>query len=931
MRYRIAMGGHILRRFVVVGFLVIAGLPLVRGLGVARPLSPTAGQRSGTEAHGWWCTAGGVSFPRPAAALVLTPGTTVHPEVAPMDLEVSFAGRLALPLDGRYRFGLEAEGGDAELLVSSVAGELARVTSATPPTLGEWVELPRGDVDVRVVFRRHGDAAARLRTLWELAPSPAGGIPLEPIPSFDVRLPADVPGSPSPAADRARGRALLAQKGCVGCHRPARPLPVARRFAPQLEGVAQRLAPSWIRKWIRAPHAVKVGADMPTLFPPAAEGRAADEAEVEALLHFLVQRGADADPAVPPPPASSADLERGRALYHSVGCVPCHGALEGPAIVHGDDELALAAPAAEVPNPFADLTGKWRPGALAVFLRDPLAARPDGRMPSLSLTADEAAAVGAYLEQHFGATPEEPFLVDPERAREGRRRYAARNCRACHDPLGLTLPEPVLPSLAQVAERPTGGCLDAADAVAPRYDLTPAERTSMRAALAGLGRLVDAAAPVEEVARTMDWLGCRACHVVDGRGGPPPELDPYFENPDPRVDLLDQGRFAPDLSGVGGRLTTRWLEAALLEGERARPYMHLRMPQYGAVHVGRLPAHFSWREGLAAGADVAPPPAGSAERQRTGRRLTTRAALGCVTCHVYREYPPAGTPGPAFSDFARRIQPEWFRSYLQNPQRYKRGSRMPDFGTGGVSSLDRVFDGDLTRQGEALWAYFALGEDMPPPEGLGPPVTEPFDPDRDGEPLAPPPGAVVLFDGTDLAAWSTLEGEEAGWRLVDGAMEVVPGSRDIVSRESFGDVLVHVEFRVPLMPTASGQGRGNSGVYLAARYEVQVLDSFGLEPGLGDAGAIYGKRIPDRNMCRRPERWQAYDIEFRAPRFDAAGEKVEHARMQVWHNGVLIHPDFAVDGTTTAGLPGPEAARGPLRLQDHGCAVRYRNVWVLPR
>ena len=182
---------------------------------------------------------------------------------------------------------------------------------------------------------------------------------------------------------------------------------------------------------------------------------------------------------------------------------------------------------------------------------------------------------------------------------------------------------------------------------------------------------------------------------------------------------------------------------------------------------------------------------------------------------------------------------------------------------------------------------------------------------------------------TDLSSWVHRDGKQASWKLVEDAMEVVPGTTDLVTKDSFGDGLYHVEFMTPSMPEATGQARGNSGVYLMGRYEVQVLDSHGLEPGLGDCGALYGKRSPSVNACRPPERWQAYDIELRAPRFDSAGKKTANARVTVWHNGIRIHDDFELDGPTAGGLE--EGPLGPLLLQDHGNPVRYRNVWVLPR
>jgi type 1 glutamine amidotransferase len=198
-------------------------------------------------------------------------------------------------------------------------------------------------------------------------------------------------------------------------------------------------------------------------------------------------------------------------------------------------------------------------------------------------------------------------------------------------------------------------------------------------------------------------------------------------------------------------------------------------------------------------------------------------------------------------------------------------------------------------------------------------------------PALAPKGARLLFDGKSLAGWKHRGGgKPAGWKLVDGAMEVVAGTGDLVTEAELASGLYHVEFMTPSMPEETGQGRGNSGVYLLGRYEVQVLDSWGLELGMGDCGSIYGKRIATINASRRPERWQSYDIEFTAPRFDASGKKLANARVTVWHNGIEIHSDFEVDGPTAAGEE-REVASGPLLLQDHGNPVRYRNVWFVPR
>jgi hypothetical protein len=194
----------------------------------------------------------------------------------------------------------------------------------------------------------------------------------------------------------------------------------------------------------------------------------------------------------------------------------------------------------------------------------------------------------------------------------------------------------------------------------------------------------------------------------------------------------------------------------------------------------------------------------------------------------------------------------------------------------------------------------------------------------------PPGGAVVLFDGTSTGGWKHRNGKPCGWKIVDGAMEVTRGAGgDIVSTNVFGDHALHIEFRTPFMPKARGQGRGNSGVYLQTRYEVQVLDSYGLEGRNNECGGIYSVSAPTVNACYPPGQWQTYDIEFKAPRFDKDGKKVDDARITVRHNGVLIQEDVSLKGVTTAGMGGELKEPRGLLLQDHGNPVQYRNIWAI--
>ena len=197
----------------------------------------------------------------------------------------------------------------------------------------------------------------------------------------------------------------------------------------------------------------------------------------------------------------------------------------------------------------------------------------------------------------------------------------------------------------------------------------------------------------------------------------------------------------------------------------------------------------------------------------------------------------------------------------------------------------------------------------------------------------PPSDAIVLFDGKDMLKWRSLkDGGEAKWQVKDGYVQVVPGTGDIATKQEFGDCQLHIEWATPAEVKGEGQGRGNSGIFLMERYEVQVLDSYQNKTYYhGQAGAIYKQYAPLVNASRKPGEWQTYDIIFKAPKFDEQGKVTERARITVLHNGVLIQNNVEIYGNTYHDRPALYTAHGPkasLKLQDHGDLVRYRNIWI---
>ena len=186
----------------------------------------------------------------------------------------------------------------------------------------------------------------------------------------------------------------------------------------------------------------------------------------------------------------------------------------------------------------------------------------------------------------------------------------------------------------------------------------------------------------------------------------------------------------------------------------------------------------------------------------------------------------------------------------------------------------------------------------------------------------PPKGAVVLFDGSNTEQWKK-------GRMTDDGL-LMEGTTSI---PTFQDHTLHIEFRIPYQPEDRGQGRGNSGLYIQGRYEIQMLDSFGLTGKNNECGGLYSVKDPDVNMAFPPLSWQTYDIEYTAAKFDDEGKMTASPRVTVLHNGVKIHDDVELPGnrSTTAAPSKPGPAPGPIYLQNHGCPVRYRNIWVMPK
>lgn len=644
----------------------------------------------------------------PRAAFALDAGESLHPEARASGWTAEYDTVLAITDAGAYRFTIVTEGGEASIVVRSMAGaDLASASttrsqsSVTTPS----VTLAPGEAQVIVTYKRGARGNALLDTLWEMTATDAGFRP-EPIPSGSTHPPAGRRSAIATGDGDRAGRTLLQSKGCTNCHAapPAAEHAISRRVAPDLDRAGSRSSTSWLTRWISSPTKIRPHADMPALF-------GADDAGATADLVAYLQ--ALADPYPGDTAAKGAQEIAGRDLFHSVGCIACHGARTSPAALSGNPAHSSDVPTHDPVVPYGDLSGRWTKDALSAFLREPTSVMRDGRMPDFHLTETESTQISAYLMATLGAGgPIEPASTGD--AARGREQFRGLGCGSCH---GVEGGAPLPPTAKPLFDLDlTRGCMNAADTETPRYALSDAERALLSRGIASVKRAAGTRAPIDLAERTLADLNCRACHAQDGQGGLALSDRAYFVEQDERVDLGDEGRIPPDLSGVGFKLNTDWLTRVIDGDGIARPYMAARMPTFGEDRRAPLAHALAKRDGVVPGTDEREP-ASTDELTALGRDLVGSNNMNCISCHQFKDYPPAGTPGPRMDHFAERLRYAWWRSYIQNPSRFKPGTKMPSFSLGRTSHFPQR-DADIYAQGDAMWCYFNLGEFMPTPSGL---------------------------------------------------------------------------------------------------------------------------------------------------------------------------------------------------------------------
>jgi mono/diheme cytochrome c family protein len=671
----------------------------------------------------------------PTVALALKAGEAPHSRLSGTDGTARWQGLLTVARGGKYRFDVRLRG-RFRLEIAGREVLAAEVREDRPARRqGPEVQLEAGDHPLTAEFTRPAGAAV-VELSWS-----APFFFREPLPSDvlghraaqeDERLAAD--------AQRERGRRLAEESGCMRCHAPAdgdrMAAGLTAHLGPDLSRVGRRVRAGWLFRWLESPRKLRPATVMPDLFPPDEVGRT----ECYAVARYL----ASLDGPVKgerKEESNAPALARGQRLWAAAGCAACHGERDGG----GPPRPAI--------YPLGGLGSKTTPERLAEYLRDPLAVAPAGRMPSLGLAADEAADLACFLcasrteglGEDLPAPPAPEYrraafrrvdsrpdewaafekLSEAEQWRDlGKRLVIDRGCNNCHtiapdgQPFAMVLASASLDDVRQPA-RQGSGCLaeeGAKRGPAPAFGFGPPERAALRAflrdGLSGAG----SPAPAYAARQALERLNCLACHRRDGEGGLAPAIVEHLRKLQ-KADH-DEAVTPPPLTGVGHKLSTPWLRQ-VLSGDRARPWMALRMPQFGAANVAGLPEALASLDGTESEEEprrVVPTRA----RIDAGRLLAGPKGFACVSCHDLGGTPGSSTRGPDLALLTRRIRYDWFRRWLEQPQRMQPGTRMPAVFSGGKSLLEKVLDGTADSQAEALWAYLSLGPTLPRPEGVAP-------------------------------------------------------------------------------------------------------------------------------------------------------------------------------------------------------------------
>jgi mono/diheme cytochrome c family protein len=723
----------------------------------------------------------------PTIALALKAGEAPHPRLPADNGKVHWEGYLNVLRPGDYIFQARVDGkfhlnidgknilsADPEVGSFSVVGD-------------KKVKLEAGVHAITANFERT-QKEAMVQVSWQSAQ-----VRQEPLAYVAFgHVPAKAPARLAHDTQIDHGRFLAEERNCLGCHKPSGDSPLLKglvsRQGPDLSKVGERVYAGWIYHWLENSQRLSPGAAMPSLFSAEETG----SVERYAVASYLSSLGGPLK--TPPPPDKKKPLNavQGERYFGNIGCLACHKD-ESKKAKDDQEKLPSFLPA-PVSHPLTSLGSKTTPERLAAYLSSPLAIDPSGRMPHMLLQGNESIELARFLCNRVDPAishelPPEPAAekilpvfqqVEPRAGEKaafeklpiaaqlvdlGKRLVIDKGCNNCHTiaPGGRPFASVSAKTSFEDLRKETAqarGCL-APDVgkrgQAPWFGFNDDDRKSMQLFLKEGSTGAGSPAPAFAARVTLQRFNCLACHTRDGEGGLSSNLVEELRKYEKAEN--SEAVTPPTLTAIGLKLHTSTFRQVLVNANRARPWMGLRMPQFGESNVGKLPEHIASLEGTEPD-DQIHKVALTVAKLEAGKKLIGKSGFGCISCHDLANVPNSGTRGPDLARTTERVRYDWYLRWLEQPQRMQPGTRMPSVFAGGKSLLDGVLGGHADAQAEAMWAYLSLGPGMPLPEGLEPPkgliltvkdkpfLLRTFMPDAGSRALAVgfPNGVSVAFD-----------------------------------------------------------------------------------------------------------------------------------------------------------------------------------------
>jgi mono/diheme cytochrome c family protein len=536
-----------------------------------------------------------------------------------------------------------------------------------------------------------------------------------------------IAGDPSlpgnhPLTQAQAGSLLISELRCAACHSGIERSSHPEKTAPDLSEVGARISPAYLRRYLASPSTIHPGTTMPDIL--ASKPEAERDKVAEALTHFLIAQSKTGFASEKP---AQLNVAEGKALFHSVGCVACHGpreALSGePPVKKRNDEededesLPKKKPIQPVAVKLGHVVAKYSAKSLSEFLFQPLRVRSSGRMPDLKLTPAESLAIAGYL---IGDQPpmEKALVPETTLVAAGQKYFQELNCAACHT-LGNIKASPQIGPLS--AADFTRGCLSKTSARSPQFNVDDAQK---QAIIAALRAKPTTDSPQVVVAKTMTAFNCIACHIRDDYGGILESYNAFFQTSE--KNLGDDARIPPPLTLVGAKLQPAWMKKVLFDGESVRPYMATRMPQFGTANLHHLPEIFARLDVLKSPALSIPEPEPKSTKDRdhakllrtAGRELLGDKALNCVNCHNFNGKPSPTNKGIDLMTSYERLQPGWFSIFIRNPGALRPRIVMPTAWPDGIATHKKILEGNTDEQIAAIWFYLSLGTSAADPSGI---------------------------------------------------------------------------------------------------------------------------------------------------------------------------------------------------------------------